>query len=125
MEYIAPRNMTVTSKSGRSVEFVKGEPTFAPPQMHAELIAAGVVPAEELPEPDTGDEPQAPVVPDERKAAVFAAFEKILLRNKRNDFAATGAPHLAVITKTLGWEFNDAKERDALWNEFNLDRSPV
>lgn len=125
MEYIAPRKMLVTSKSGRSVEFEKGVPTFAPPQMHAELIAAGVVPAEEMPEPPASDEPQAPVVPDERKAAVFAAFEKILLRNKRNDFSATGAPHLAVMSKTLGWEFGDAKERDALWNEFNLERSPV
>lgn len=123
MDYIAPRKMTVTSKSGRSVEFEKGVPTFAPPQMHAELIAAGVAPAEEMPEAAESDEPQAPALPDDRQKQVFAAFEKILLRNKRNDFSATGAPHLAVVAKTLGWEFNDAKERDALWNAFNLDRS--
>lgn len=125
MEYIAPRKMTVVSKSGRSVEFEKGVPTFCPPQMHAELIASGVVPAEEMPEPPESDEPQAPALPNDREEAVFAAFEKILLRNKRNDFSATGAPHLAVLTKVLGWDFPDAKERDALWIKFQQAKSPV
>jgi hypothetical protein len=122
MEYIAPRNMTVASKSGRSVEFKKGEPTYAPPQMHAELIALGVVPAEEIPEPALSDEPRAPTVPSEREAAVFAAFDKIILRAKRGDFAGTGAPHTAVLSKQLGWDI-DGKERDTLWQKFHADKA--
>ena len=123
MDYIAPRNMTVVSKSGRSVEFEKGKPTYAPSQMHAELIAMGVVPAEEIPEPVDDGLPKEPTVPTEREAAVFAAFEALMLRNKRGDFAGTGAPHAAVLSKELGWTI-DGKERDAAWSKFQGNKAP-
>lgn len=123
MNYIAPRNMTVASLSGRSVTFVKGEPTYCPPQMHAELIAQGVVPAEEIPEPEDTGGPREPTVPTEREAALFAAFEKIILRGKRGDFAGTGAPHTAVLAKELGWSI-DGKERDLVWQKFNESKAP-
>ena len=122
MEYIAPRNMTVASTSGRSVEFKKGVATYAPPQMHAELIAVGIVPTEEIPEPEDTGEVQAPTVPAEREAAVFEAIEKLLLRGKRGDFTGTGSPHAAVLSKELGWDI-DAKERDVLWQKFQADKA--
>lgn len=122
MEYIAPRNMTVASVSGRSVQFEKGKAKYAPPQMHAELIAVGIVPAEEIPEPADTGEVRAPTVPAEREAAVYAAIEKIILRGKRGDFAGTGAPHAAVLSKELGWDI-DGKERDLLWAKFQADKA--
>lgn len=122
MEYIAPRNMTVASVSGRSVEFKKGVAKYAPPQMHAELIAVGIVPAEEIPEPAEDGEVKAPSVPAEREAAVYAAFEKLVLRNKRGDFTGTGAPHASVLAKELGWDI-DAKERDLIWQKFQTDKA--
>ena len=122
MNYIAPRNMTVASRSGRSVEFKKGEPTYAPDQMHAELIAVGIVPAEEIPELEETGGTKEPTVPAERQAAVFEAIEKIILRGKRNDFAGTGAPHAAVLSKELGWDI-DGKERDVLWQKFQADKA--
>ena len=122
MEYIAPRNMTVSSRSGRSVEFGKGVPIYCPPQMHAELIACGIVPAEEIPEVEVkpGSEP---TVAAEREAALFGAFDKIVLRAKRGDFSGTGAPHAAVLAKELNWSGIDAKERDAAWQKFQLDKA--
>lgn len=122
MEYIAPRKMTVVSVSGRSVEFEKNVPTYCPPQMHAELIAMGIVPAEEIPEPADDGKPKAPEVPSERQAAVYAAFEIMMLRNKRGDFSGTGAPHAAALAKELGWEM-DAKERDIMWQKFQADKA--
>ncbi len=122
MNYIAPRNMTVASISGRSVAFKKGEPTYAPPQMHAELIAVGIVPAEEIPEPEETGGVKEPTVPTERQEAVFAVFEKLILRGKRTDFAGTGAPHAAVLSKELGWDI-DGKERDVLWQKFQADKA--
>jgi hypothetical protein len=122
MNYIAPRKMTVSSKSGRSAEFEKGVPTYAPPQMHAELIALGIVPEEEIPEPEDDGTPKAPTIPGEREAAVYAVFEKLILRAKRGDFAGTGAPHAAVLAKELGWDL-DAKERDVLWQKFQTDKA--
>lgn len=122
MEYIAPRDMTVSSVSGRSAWFKKGVATYAPPQMHAELIAVGIVPAEEIPEPvDTGGVKE-PMVPAERQAAVYEAIEKIILRGKRGDFAGTGAPHAAVLSKELGWDI-DGKERDLHWAKFQSDKA--
>ena len=114
--------MTVASRSGRSVEFKKGEPTYAPDQMHAELIAVGIVPAEEIPEPEDDGSIKEPMVPAEREAEVHAAFEKLILRAKRGDFSGTGAPHAAVLAKELGWSI-DGKERDVLWQKFQADKA--
>lgn len=122
MEYIAPRKMTVASRSGRSVEFEKGIPTYCPPQMHAELIACGVVPAEEMPEV-VADGTVEPTVPSEREAALFAAFEKVILRDSRNEFTSAGTPHCAVLAKQLDWSGIDAKERDAAWAKFQLSKA--
>lgn len=124
MNYIAPRNMTVASLSGRSVAFVKGEPTYAPSQMHAELVAVGIVPAEELPEPPPSEGPVEPTVPAEREAAIFAAFEKIALKNERTDFTANGNPHGGVVAKVLGWSLG-GKELNAAWQKFSLAKSGV
>lgn len=121
MDYIAPRKMTVTSLSGRSVEFEKGVPRYCPPQMHAELISVGIVPAEEIPEPEDDGGVKEPTVSSEREAALFAAFRKITLRAKRNDFTGTGVPHSAVLVKELGWSALDAKERDAAWQKFQTE----
>ena len=121
MEYIAPRDMTVSSRSGRSASFLKGIPTYAPPQMHAELIAKGIVPTEEIPEVVV-EGAREPKVAAEREAEVFAAFEKVILRAKRNDFAGTGAPHASVLSKDLGWDI-DGKERDILWQKFQADKA--
>lgn len=114
--------MTVSSRSGRSVEFKKGIATYAPDQMHAELIAVGIVPAEEIPEPEDDGGVKEPTIPAEREAAVFAAFEVVVLRGKRGDFSGTGTPHAAVLAKELGWSI-DAKERDALWQKFQADKA--
>lgn len=121
MKYVAPRDMTVTSLSGRSVELLKGEPTHCPPQMHAELIARGVVPAEDMDE-------KAPEVPveltaAERQAAFFKAFEVMATRNARGDFGASGTPHAAALAKELGWTAVDAKERDTMWAAFQAGKA--
>lgn len=123
MNYIAPRNMTVVSTSGRSVGFVKGEPTYCPPQMHAELIAVGVVPTEEMPEDSGSGEAAEPVLPQERLKALFAAFEKIVLRNNRDDFTAANLPTNPALAKALGWASVNAKERDAAWQKWNLEKA--
>lgn len=116
MNYIAPRKMTVASISGRSVNFEKGVPTYCPPQMHAELIAVGVVPEDEMEEPEvTGV--KEPVIAKEREDALFAVYEKLVLRNKREEFTSAGSPHLAVLATELGWNVA-AKERDSTWIAF-------
>lgn len=119
MKYVSNRNITVASVSGRSVEFVKNEPTYAPPVMHAELISHGIVPEDNIEEEEKSEGPVEPTVPAEREAAFFAVYEAMVLRNDRNDFTAAGTPHAAAVQRDLGWKNSiNAKERDATWGKF-------
>lgn len=115
MNYISPKYMVVSSTSGNSVEFKKGIPTYAPPGMHEEIIAAGIRAETEVAEPEPVDGPVEPKGREERKEALHAAFKKVSLRNSRDDFNAVGIPHTAVLARELGWSVN-AKERDAAWS---------
>lgn len=122
-KYLSHRDITVISLCGRSMEFKKGEPTLAPPQMHAELLAMGIMPVDGIEEPEVPVGPVEPQLVEDREAAMFAAFEKMVLRAHRGDFMASGTPHGAALAKELGWAPIQAKERDAAWAKWNLERA--
>jgi len=122
MKYVSHRNITVSSLCGRSVEFKKGEPVLCPPQMHDELLAVGIMPVDPMPDEVEGNEPKEPTSPVEREAALYAVFEKLVLRGRREDFTGVGTPHAAVLSKELGWAVINAKERDAAWQKFQLEK---
>lgn len=122
MNYIASRNMTVSSTSGRSQTFKKGEPTFAPPQMHAELIALGIVPEDDIEEDEVDTGPKEPVLLQDREAALFKTYEAMVLKGKREEFTGVGTPHLAALATYLGWSVA-AKERDTTWAKFQQERA--
>jgi hypothetical protein len=92
--------------------------------MHAELLAIGIVPEEPMVEEPVVEGVQAPQDPEVRKKQLFEAFEKVALRNKRDDFTAKGMPHLSVLAKELGWAV-EGKERDAVFQEWNIERISV
>ena len=119
MKFKFPRNRTISSTCGISIEFVKDEFHLVPPAMYAEVMAAGGVPETELDEDFKPVNPGDPKVSEAREAALFAAFEVIAKRNNRNDFTAGGLPHLAVLAKAKGihWEVTD-KERATAWVKF-------
>mgnify|MGYP000078324487 CR=1 FL=1 len=119
MKFKLPRNRTIASTCGISIEFKKNEFHLVPPAMYADVIAAGGVPEGEI---DPDEMPVGPATPEklaEREATLFAAFEVIAKRNSRNEFTAGGKPHLSVLAKSKGvdWEVTD-KERDAAWVKF-------
>lgn len=122
MKYTSYRNITVASLSGHSVEFEKNVPTHAPARMHHELIAMGLVPEEHIEEVEL-ETSNEPISPDERQTALFLVFDKLTLRARREDFTATGSPHMAVLVKELGWATMGAKERDTAWNTWTLKQS--
>ena len=123
MKFVLHRNRTIASAMGISIAFEKGVPAQVPPQMYAEVIAAGAVPEEELSDDELKNEKtNGPADADERKLALFDVFEKIVLRNVREEFTAGGAPHGAVLVKELGWPVA-AKERDIAWQEFRAGQT--
>lgn len=122
MKYTAPRDLTLASTCGLSIELVKGKATLCPPGMHDELLALGCVP-DSTPESAPGTAPVAPTNKADRYAALCVAFEAIALRNERTEFNAAGVPHSAVLAKELGWTC-DAKERDAAWAKWQNEIAP-
>lgn len=117
MKFMLPRDRTIASTCGISIEFKKGELHLVPPAMYNEVIAAGGVPESELSDDELPAKPASPEALADRKAALFKAFEKIAKRNVREDFTAGGMPHLGVLATETGWTVA-AKERDAAWVEF-------
>jgi hypothetical protein len=118
MKFVLHRTRTIASTMGISIAFEKGVPHEVPPFMYPEVIAAGGVPESELTDEEaTGKTGTEPADADERKIALFDLFEKLVLRNVREEFTAGGAPHASVLLKELGWSVA-AKERDAAWAEF-------
>lgn len=120
MKFILNRNKTVASALGHSVSFVKGEPTHVPPEMYPEVIAAGAVPENELVE-DIVKKPDHPTEPAEREAAIFDAFEALVLRNSPDDFTAGGSPKESVLNAAVGFKV-PAKEREAAWTKFKVGK---
>jgi len=123
MKFIMHRDKVLASTMGLALAFEKGVPMEVPAYMIREVMAAGGVSQEELSDEElqtnaTGE----PADPAAREAALFGAFEKIILRNVREEFTAGGAPHTGVMTKELGWAVN-AKERDLAFAKFKADQT--
>jgi len=121
MRFKLPRNRTIASTCGISIEFKKNEFHLVPPDMFAEVIAAGGVSEHEIPEPEEVVPGTPPTSPDERQAQAFRAFDEIIRRGTREDFTGGGAPHASALSSSLGWQVN-AKERDAFWTKYQQAR---
>lgn len=119
MNFIFYRDKVVASTSGHVIGFKKGVPTYVPSEAAKDVIAAGGVPEDEEFDPDPQPEGVVePTDPDERRKALFAAFEVIVKRGRRKDSTAGGTPHQEALAAELGWPV-PAKERDAAWVAFN------
>lgn len=123
MKYTAPRDLTLASVCGLSIELTKGEPRLCPPGMHEELLALGCVPEEYVTEPVIEGKVNRPASLVDRYTALTVAFQAIALRNERSEFNAVGTPHAAVLAKEVGYTV-DAKERDAAWSKWQNEVAP-
>ena len=118
MKFVFARNRVVSSKFGHVIEFPKDVPTHVPPEMYQEVLAVGGVPEDDIDlDPPKTEGVDEPVDPAAREAALFAAFEALALRNKREEFTAGGQPHQKALAKELGWTVSN-KERDLMWVKF-------
>lgn len=114
------RNYALSTTKGHSVNFKKGEKTWVPKLIVQEALAIGAICEEQLDVlPETKE--QVAVTDADRKKNIFAAFEKLLLRNNRGDFSASGHPHPKKLEDVLGFDV-PAKEREILWIEYNANK---
>ncbi len=120
MEFILNRNKTVVGKGGHSIEFVKDQPTHVPPEMHSEVMAVGALPVDDLPAEDV-DPKQAPTDALERQALIIDAMKKLVARNQRGDFLASGVPDAKALKEVLGFNV-DSKERNDVWAVYQAEQ---
>lgn len=117
MKFVMMRDRTIASVTGHAVEFKKGEPTHVPPALYKEVLAAGGVPEEELPDEDTRGKTVEPTDAAERSGLIAEAIRILVDRARRDDFGATGSPTVKALANELGWPVN-AQERDIAWAQF-------
>lgn len=117
MKFKLPRSRVIASTCGLSVAFEKGVYQLVPPAMYAEVIAAGGVSEDEMPEDEAPAPAPTPESAAERQAAIFKAFKAMSLKNERTDFTAGGSPHVGAVSALTGFQV-DAKERDTSWIKF-------
>lgn len=116
MKFVLNRDRVYASTKGLAVEFKKGVATHVPPELYNEIISIGGVPEEELTEAEQKFAPE-PTDPAEREAALFEAFEALVLRNEPGDFTAGGLPRDNVLEKAVGFRISATEKKDA-WTKF-------
>jgi len=106
------------------LNFVKGQPTWVPPEVVKEAIAIGA-------EPVDGERPD--VLPpevvvkeapsgQEREDLIVEAIREVVTENDSKNFTAAGEPHVKVLEKILGFDI-DAGERLAAWRRFKAEEA--
>lgn len=121
MNFISLRTRTLASTLGHVIHFEKNVPTFVPVELYDEALGIGAVPEEELPEAANLNKTKEPESAADRKAAVFAAFDDLVLRNGREDFTAGGAPSGKALNDVLGWVIQ-SKERVTFWAQYQGEK---
>lgn len=117
--FVLHADKVVATPYGHTIEFKKGVPTHVPKEAIESVVAAGAIASDQE---ALHAEEEKPVVPtdEDRKALIVAGIEDIVRQRKREDFGASGAPHVKSLSKALGFEVF-AEERDTIWNEYKLE----
>ena len=117
---ILNRDYTLSSLFGHSIAFKKDAVTSVPPAVYAEALAIGATLADGGPANILKDDPTDPVPADpaERAAQILAAITRLVVRNHRGDFAASGMPAVKAVSRETGFDV-PAREVTAAWQAYN------
>lgn len=112
------RNHTLMTTMGHSIAFKKGVPTYVPPALYSQALAIGALAPEgeeliEAPQEKAAE----PTDPGERAALVSATIEKLVAKNRREDFTAAGSPTVGAVSAALGFKVH-SREIAAAWQGY-------
>ena len=118
IEMVLAMNRTLRSLQGHTIQFTKGEPVRVPAHLVKEAMGIGAVPVNEseLPSAESVNETPIPTG-EERTELLFVVYEDMIARNERGEFGASGAPHVAHVSRLAGFEVK-GKERDETWAQY-------
>lgn len=122
-QMVMQRKFILRTIRGHTIAFERGKPVFVPDSCVKDALSYG---AELLDRPadETTDEealPKAPADPRDRRDAIKAVIEKMLVRNERNDFTAAGLPNPSVLNSLLGYSVHPREIADA-WNDLHQEK---
>ncbi len=128
IQMVCPRDYTLRTRMGHTIQFIAGEPTPVPESAYAEALSKNIVPVER---PD-GDKPAFGMVHAEitgslRDAMIYAAIDEIIKRNQTEDFAGGGVPKAAVLSAAVGVSISasEAGRYHTNYREFVATNSPL
>jgi hypothetical protein len=120
-EYVLNRNYLLRSTLGFTIQFEKGVPAYVPPPVEREAVSIGA----ERVDGDNPDvlPPEAPeavsMSDDERRAALYAAFDKIAARNDSKDFTGQGVPTAKAVEKLVPFDV-ERVELNTMWQQYKV-----
>lgn len=117
------RNYSMSTKAGHVIGFMKGVKTWVPPAIVADAVAIGAQPVDRTDETEVipTEIEASQLSAAEKRAKYFESFEKMLTRNQRGDFTASGLPHAKILEGMLGFQVM-TPERDSMWSEYNASK---
>jgi hypothetical protein len=114
MKFTLNRNDVLASKSGHTIEFKKGEPTYVPKELHKEALGFGASPVEGEVEFEAPEKSEAIVDQGARDEMITIALQSLKETNSPNDFAATGYPKVSSVKAIVGFDVR-ADEIKPVW----------
>lgn len=116
---ISLRTFTLATKLGHTVGFEAKKPSYVPPSVVSEALAAGCVMVDETDAPFFDDLTKAKVdfVGDMRHSLIYLAIERLAARNKPHDFDGAGNPKAGLIVDMLGFDVLPA-EVVPIWQQY-------
>lgn len=112
------RSFTLSSLAGRVINFDKNTPVWVPPEVVKEALLIGAQGVDEQIDILDPEQPEkTELTAEQREQSIFGVFAKLVERDARGDFTASGVPNTKIMESLLGFEVA-AKERDRLWADF-------
>lgn len=120
-EFVLNRNFRLISKTGHTIQFTKGEPTYVPAECRSEVIAIGAVPTDGDTNVLADEDVVVELTAEERAEQLIKAFKQLLARNSRGDFTGQGFPAIPALKKIVEFE-PDKKEVETLFTKYREEQ---
>lgn len=116
-DFTLNRDYRLISKTGHTIQFLKGETVFVPAECRAEAIQIGAQPSDGNTDVLSEEKVIVELTAEEREEQLIKAFKTLQGRNERGDFTGQGIPAIPALKKLV--EFSpEKKEVETLWTHF-------
>ena len=119
MFFVLNRNYALRSTKGHMLNFVKGQPTYVPPELEKECVGIGAEPVDGVVDvlgPEAKEEVQ--LTKEERAEKLYEAFARLEKRDERGDFNAQGLPNTKILQALTGLSEITSMERNEAWQAY-------